>query len=71
MAKDKKPRILYKGVFNLSREMVIKYLYASSPAQAKVYMMRRIADEAQVPYTYVFGMFDGSRDNFKIEEETP
>jgi hypothetical protein len=68
MAKDKKPRKLYKGVFNLSREMIIKYLRASSPEQAKVYMMRRIAAEHGVPYSYVFGAFDGSKDNYKIKE---
>lgn len=69
-SRQKKPRVLYKGVFNLSREMIIKYLYASSPTQAKVYMMRRIAIEQGVPYSYVFNTFDGSKDNFKIEEES-
>jgi hypothetical protein len=68
-AKSKKPRILYKGVFNFSYEMVIKYLYASSPGQAKIYMMRRIAVEHGVSCAHVFGLFDGSKDNFRIEVE--
>jgi len=67
--KEKKKKVLYKGVFNFSHEMIIKYLCAFTANQAKVLMMRRIAKEHGVSYGCVFDLFDGSKDNFRIEEE--
>lgn len=66
IAKHKK---LWRGVFNFRHQVVIRYLQAYSAAQAKVLMMRRIAQEHGVPYSYVFRLFDGSIDNFEITEE--
>lgn len=66
MKRKKGPK--WRGVFNFSRQVVIKYLHAHSKAQAKIFMMRRIAKEHNVPYSYVFGEFDGSKDNYLIEE---
>lgn len=66
IAKSKK---LWRGVFNFRHQIVIRYLQAYSADQAKVLMMRRIAQEHGVPYSYVFRLFDGSIDNFEITEE--
>ena len=60
---------LWRGVFNFRKQVIIKYLRAYSDKQAKVFMMRRIASEHNVPYSYVFGLFDGHMQNFSIEEE--
>ncbi len=60
---------LWRGVFNFRHQIIVRYLQAYSAAQAKVLMMRRIAHEQDVPYAYVFGLFDGSIDNFEITEE--
>ena len=59
----------WRGVFNFNHQVVIKYLHAYSKAQAKVFMLRRIATEQDVSYGVVYNIFDGSKDNFTIEEE--
>jgi hypothetical protein len=59
----------WRGVFNFNHQVIIKYLHAYSKAQAKVFMLRRIAAEQEVSYGAVYSMFDGSKDNYTIEEE--
>jgi len=63
----KLPQQLYKGVFNYSCEMIIKYAYAPSPASAKTRMINQLAKEHDVHPSHVFGIFDGSKDNYRIE----
>ncbi len=66
----KKNEILYKGYFNLSSQVIIRRTYASSEKQAKVLMIRRIAKEkGLLGMGGLFKVFDGSKDNFKIEKE--
>jgi len=60
---------LYRGVFNYRAGIETQYAKAHSPQQAKVFMMRRLAIKHDVSYQIVFGMFDGSKPNFIIEEE--
>jgi hypothetical protein len=60
---------LYKGMFSYRSELTIEYACAYSPNQAKVMMCRRLAEKHEVPYQAVFGMFNGDKQNFKIEEE--
>ncbi len=60
---------LWRGVFNFRHQIVVRYLRAYSAEQAKVLMMRRIAKEHGVPYSYVFGLFEGHQDNYTISEE--
>ncbi len=62
---------LWKGVFNFRSGLETEYVYAHSPAQAKVFMMRRMAINHDVSYQTVFGMFNGDKPNFIIEEEKP
>ncbi len=68
MAK-RKPLYLFRGTFNYSHEIVVKYTYAPTWAAAKTRMLRRIANEHQVSYQAVFAMFDGRKDNFRLEIE--
>lgn len=63
------PRKLFKGIFNFRSGLETEYAYAFSPQQAKVFMMRRMAINHEVPYQVVFGMFNGDKPNFIIEEE--
>lgn len=67
MAKLKKEKQFYQGVFSLSHQIVIDYIWAYSEHQAKAQMLRRIAKKHDVPYNYIFGMFNGNTDNYKIE----
>ena len=60
---------LYKGIFNYSHEMVIKYSHAPSKASAKMRMINQLAKEHGVHASVVYGIFDGSKDNYRIEEE--
>jgi hypothetical protein len=64
-------KVLWKGAFNYSREMEIRYAYAYSGRQAKVLMMRQLANDHEVSYQVVFSMFNGDKPNFTIEKEAP
>ena len=66
-----KVKTLYKGAFNYSREMEIRYAHAYSGRQAKVLMMRQLANDHDVSYQTVFAMFNGDKPNFTIEKEAP
>ena len=65
----KRKQILWCGTFNFSHEIIIMYTYAPTWAAARVRFLRRLAKEHEVSYSQVFSMFDGSKDNFKIEIE--
>jgi hypothetical protein len=67
--KEKKKKTLWCGQFNFSHQLRIEYVAAYSREQAKSLMLRRIAKKHEVPYSYVFGLFNGERDNFSIAEE--
>jgi hypothetical protein len=67
--KVKKPKILWRGVFNYRCGLDTEYAKATTKAQAKVFMMRRIAAKHEVSYATVFYMFDGTKDNYFIEED--
>jgi hypothetical protein len=61
---------LYRGCFNLGREVIIRRTQATLVAKAKVNMLRRIAQEKGL--TGLGGLpklFDGTKDNFTIEKE--
>ncbi len=64
----KKPLILYKALFNYSHQVLVKHVYAPSPAAAKARLINRIAREHGVHPSVVHEMFNGSRDNYTIEE---
>ena len=61
---------LFKGVFSFRCEIERHYSKAGSKEQAKVFMLRKIAIKHEVPYSFVYGMFDGNKNNYFIEEET-
>jgi hypothetical protein len=63
----RKQLYLFRGTFNYSHEIVVKYTYAPTWAAAKNRMLRRIAREHEVSYQHVYGMFDGHTDNFNVE----
>jgi len=60
---------LYRGIFNYSHEVKIRYTTASSKRQAKIFMMHQLAREHDVHYCVVAGIFDGSKQNFEINME--
>ena len=66
----KKPKILYRGYFSLSGGVIIRRAHAYSENQAKVMMLRRIAKEKGLAgMGGLFKVFDGNKENFKIEVE--
>jgi hypothetical protein len=65
----KENKRLWRGVFNFRSGLETEYARAFSPEQAKVFMMRRMAIKHEVSYQTVFGMFNGEKPNFIIEEE--
>lgn len=66
MAKNK---IKYKGIFNYQYQMAILYRAAYSKAQVKEIMCRVLAEKHDVSIQTVRSYFDGSKDNYSIEEE--
>ncbi len=60
---------LWRGVFSYRSGLETEYTRAYSSDQAKVFMMRRMAIKHEVSYQTVFGMFNGDKPNFIIEEE--
>ena len=60
---------LWRGVFNYRSGLETEYARAYSSEQAKVFMLRRMAIKHDVSYQTVFGMFNGDKPNFIIEEE--
>lgn len=60
---------LWKGVFIYSHEMAIKYTHASSEKAAKMRMINQLAKDHGVHPSVVYGIFDGSKNNYRVEEE--
>ena len=59
--------IRWVGSFRYSHELITKYTYAPTWASAKNRMLRRIANEHEVDFRIVYGMFDGTKDNYTVE----
>jgi hypothetical protein len=65
-----KPKQLWRGAFNYQRSMEpIMYRYAYTKRQAWKVMCDEIARRNDVPYSYVYSYFDGSKANFEITVE--
>lgn len=63
------PKILWRGAFNLRRQVFIEYVQAYSERQAWLICCRRIAKKTGVHVSVTMGEFDGSKDNFVIAVE--
>jgi hypothetical protein len=50
-------------------ELQCEYAYAYTQSQARVIMCRRLAKRHGVHPSVVLGLFDGSKDNYRIELE--
>lgn len=69
MGKVAKSKKLYKGVFSLGGEIIVRHLHAASKDQAKVFFIRRIAREKKLTgMGGLFKVFDGGKSNYVIEE---
>ena len=63
-------KTLWRGAFNYARSMEpILYRYAYTKKQAWKIMCDAIAKRNDVPKSYVYGIFDGSKQNFEITIE--
>ena len=66
----KPPKELYKGMFNLGSEIIIRRTYAKSEKQAKCFMLNRIIKEkGLVKGGWVYKLFDGTKDNYSVKKE--
>lgn len=68
-SQEKSTKLRWKGIFNFQRELYIEYCYAYSKKQALVVMCRRIAKKQRVIPSLVMNYFDGTKDNYSIQEE--
>ncbi len=62
-------KVLWRGAFNYRQSAKVMYAYAHSKKQAWTIFCRRLAERDGVAISVVMGLFDGTRDNFIIEEE--
>ena len=60
---------LYIGRFNLKRLSYVERCYAYSKKQAYFILCRRIAKKEGVDPNMVYNIFNGEKDNFRIELE--
>ena len=60
---------LWKGIFVYHHEQCKEFAWAYSEIQAKMVMCRRLANRQGVHPSVVFGYFDGSKDNYRIQKE--
>ncbi len=67
MDKQKRPKLLFIGDFRYSGELITKFAYAFSGRQAKVFMMRQIANDHEISFAAVCAIFDGQKANFEIK----
>ena len=61
---------LYKGTFNWHGEIHKLFTTATSPQQARNFMMKRLADELGMKPGGVRAYFDGKIDNWKVVRES-
>lgn len=69
MEKVVKEKKVWRGAFNYPQTVKILYRKAYTERQAWALMCKSIAAKDHVPFLSVMDLFDGSRDNFKIEIE--
>jgi hypothetical protein len=60
-------KTLFVGDFRYSGELITKYAHAFSGRQAKIFMMRQLAEDHGVNYSVVAGIFNGDKPNFEIK----
>lgn len=65
--KKKLPKKLFTGLFNYGRQVEKKFAWAFTGRQAKVFMMKQLANDHGVTYGAVAKIFDGSKGNFEIK----
>lgn len=63
-------KTLFRGVYNYAQSVEpIMYRWAYTERQAWKLMCDAIAKRNDVPKSYVYGLFDGSKPNFEITIE--
>lgn len=60
---------LYRGSFNLNREVFVEYAYAYTERQAWAVFCRRIAKKTGVSPRVAMNQFNGEKDNYNITTE--
>lgn len=59
---------LWSGIFMYSNEIIKKHTHAPTIKSAKMRMIHQLAKEHDVHPSHVYAIFDGSKDNYIIEE---
>ena len=65
-----KVKNLFSGRFNYSLEIFVMYRYAFSEKQAWKLFCEELSGKHNVSTSAVMNLFDGSKDNFEIKNET-
>ena len=60
---------IFRGAFNMNKEVFIEYAWANSELQARFVMCNRIAKKKKVHPGVIFSYFSGESDNYKIQKE--
>lgn len=63
-----KNKVLYRGVFNLGNEVIIRRTQAVSEKKAKANLLNRIIKEKGLAKgSWIYRLFDGTKDNYSIK----
>ena len=69
MEASMKAKTLWRGAFNYRQSARVMYAFAYTEKQAWLTFCRRMAEKDGVAVSVVMGLFDGTKDNYKIERE--
>lgn len=62
------PRKLFFGSFNYQGEVHTFYRYAGAESQARLFMLKALADKLKLSFVSLRGHFSGNEDNYMIKE---
>lgn len=65
-----KVKSLWRGAFNFHQTARVMYTYAYTERQAWAIFCQRLAKKDKVHPSAVYGIFDGTRDNYEVKIET-
>ena len=60
----------YKVLVMYQRKASVRYVYAYSPKQARILVLKRLAEEQQIEPLVVFGYFKNRPDAVSVQIET-
>lgn len=62
-------KLLWRGVFNLNKQVFTLYAHAYTERQAWMIFCKRLSDKHDIGLNHVMNFFNGEKDNYEIKIE--